>query len=254
MAVAEHLIAHTRDGARSLLEHEQASWLWARLRSGFPDAFSCELMPEHVHLVVPPGRRSRFVRILAMFTARFGVRFDVLVEIANSIDIALRMIRYGFHNPVADGYVADPYAWRWSTLRDLVGAAFPIWTPAHRIAAALDTKEERLLRRVTHNADLRPQRPELVPPTAASLPAFREATAAALRIDDDAVTRHVLGRQLLAQAAYAIGTPVTAQLAVDLGCSGRTVRRDRARRHPALSAVLLCLADARLRHAASPRR
>ncbi len=137
MAVADHLIAHTRGGARSLLEHTNASWLWTRLRAGFPDALSCELMPDHIHLVAPPGRRTRFVRVLAMFTARFGVRFDVLVEIANTADIAARMIRYGFHNPVRDALVSDPYAWRWSTLRDLVGATHPIWTPLQRVADAL---------------------------------------------------------------------------------------------------------------------
>ncbi len=247
MAVAEHLIGHTRDGARSLLAHAQASWLWTRLRAGFPDALSCELMPDHLHLVTPPGGRARFVRVLAMFTSKFGVRFDVIVEIANTTDIALRMIRYGFHNPVRDLLVPDPYAWRWSTLRDLVEAAYPIWTHAPRVARALGTKPEILLRRVTQNADLRPRRPELAPIAAASLSALQDATAAALRID--AVTDHVLGRQLLVQAAYAVGMPFATQLGAAVGRSGRTIRRDRARHHPALSAVLLCLGDARLRHA-----
>src|SRR5262245_20889624 len=105
MAVAEHLIAHAREGARCLLEHEKAAWLWTRLQAGFRDAFSCELMPDHVHLVAPPGGHARFVRILAMFTALFGVRFDVIVETANNADIATRMIRYGFHNPVKDALV-----------------------------------------------------------------------------------------------------------------------------------------------------
>ena len=247
MAIAAHLIGHTRDGARSLLEHEQASWLWTRLRAGFPDAFSCELMPDHLHLVTPPGGRARFVRVLAMFTARFGVRFDVIVEIANTADIAMRMIRYGFHNPLRDSLVTDPYAWKWSTLRDLVGAAYPVWTHAPRVARALGVKPEGLLRRVTQSADLRPRRPELAPIAAVSMCALQDATAAALRID--CFTEHMLGRQLLVQAAHAIGMPVTAQLTTAVGRSGRTIRRDRARRHPALSAVLLCLADARLRHA-----
>ena len=251
MSVAEHLIAHTRDGARSLLEHAQASWLWTRLRAGFPDAFSFELMPNHLHLVTSPGDRARFVRVLAVFTAKFGVRFDVMVEIANNADITMRMIRYGFHNPLQDSLVTDPYAWRWSTLRDLVGAAYPIWTHAPRVAKALGVKEAGLLRRVTQNADLRPRRPELVPTAAVSMHALQDATAAALRIDS--VTEHVLGRQLLVQAAYAVGMPIAAQLAAALDRSGRTIRRDRARRHPALFAVLLCLADARLRHAPASR-
>lgn len=252
MAVAEHLIAHTRDGARSLLDHAQASWLWARLRAGFPDALSCELMSDHVHLVAPPGGRVRFVRVLAMFTARFGVRFDVLVEIANNAEIAARMIRYGFHNPLQDSLVGDPYAWRWSSLRDLIGAAYPIWTPMQRLADDLRLRPERLLRVVTHTADLRPRRPELATRLAAGMDVLLEATSAALRSADP--TRDPLGRTLVVQAAYEIGAPKAPQLAADLGCCTRTVERIRARRHPALSAVLLCLSDARLRHAASPRR
>jgi hypothetical protein len=251
--LAEHLTAHTRDGARSLLEHAQASWLWTRLRDGFPDAFSFEIMPNHLHLVAPPGGRARFVRVLAMFTARFNVRFDVIVETANSADIAIRMIRYGFLNPVSDGLIRDPYAWRWSTLRDLIGAAHPIWTRAPVVAAALGVKEEALVRRVTHSADLRPRRPELAAAPLATMPTLHEATASALRIADHEVVKHVLGRQLLVQAAHAVGMPVPAMLAAELGRSGRTIRRDRKRSHPALSAVLLCLADARLRHAAAPR-
>ena len=238
MAIAEHLIAHTRDGARSLLEHVEAPWLWAHLRAGFPDAFSCELMRDHVHLVAPPVGSDG-----SSASSRCSRRGSACASTC-----------YGFHNPVADGFVGDPYAWRWSTLRDLVGAAFPIWTDASRVAAALATREERLLRRVTHNADLRPRRPELVPLTTASMGVLQEAIAAALRIDEDSVRRHLLGRQLVAQTAYAIGTPAATQLAIELGCSGRTVRRDHARRHPALPAVLLCLADARLRHPAMPRR
>lgn len=251
MAVAEHLIAHTRDGARSLLEHGQASWLWTRLRARFPDALSCELMSDHVHLVVPPGGRVRFVRVLAMFTARFGVRFDVLVEVANNADIAARQIRYGFYNPLQDSLVTDPYAWRWSTLRDLVGAAYPIWTAAHRVADVLALRPERLLRLVTTNADLRPRRPELATSAAASMDVFLDATSAALRLADPA--RNGLGRKLVVQAAYAVGAPKAPQLAADLGCCKRTVERVRAQRHPALSAVLLCLSDARLRHPAAPR-
>lgn len=246
MAVAEHLIAHTRDGVRTLLEHALASWLWTRLRAGFPEAFSCVLMPDHLHLVAPPGGRARFVRVLAMFTASFGVRFDVIVEVANNPDIVLRMMRYGFLNPLQDSLVTDPYAWRWSTLRDLVGATYPIWTPAPGVAKALGMKQEGLLRRVTQSADVRPRRPERVPAIAASLPALHGATEAALRID--AASEHMLGRQLLVQAAYAVGMPNAERLASALGCSGRTIRRDRARSHPAVSAVLLCLADDRLRH------
>jgi hypothetical protein len=83
---------------------------------------------------------------------------------------------------------------------------------------------------------------------------LRQAAAAALRIDDDAVPRHVAARQLVVQAAYEVGAPASADLAAELDCCPRTIRRLRTLRHPGLSAVLLCLSDDRLRHAAAPRR
>ncbi|HWB76743.1 MAG TPA: hypothetical protein VG755_17375 [Nannocystaceae bacterium] len=247
MAFAEHLIAHTRRGVRSLLEPAQASWLWARMRSNFPAALSFELMPDHTHLVHLPGARERYSKVLAAFTARFQVQFDVVTEVANSRAIAGRMIRYGFMNPVEARLVGDPWAWRWSTLRDLGGVAHPIWTRRETVARMLAIPMDKLLGVLTTSADHRPDPPQPVPVLTATTEALRMAVAAVLRIEARDVAERTDGRRLVVQAADAIEMPGGLRLASELGCSARTLYRDRGSRHPALDAVLLCLGDPRLR-------
>jgi hypothetical protein len=248
--VAEHLVAHTRFGDRSLLSPRRAAWLWAHLRSKIPDALSCVIMPDHVHVVAPPGRREVFLRVLRAFTGLFRVRFDMLPEErANSAAIALRMMRYGFYNPVNDGLVDDPFAWRFSTLRDLVGAAHPIWTGSEAVATTLAIERERLLARLSLTADHRPPPPRGDLAIAAPLPVLREAVSAALRAAD---LDNALARRLIVQAAHEIATPGVRRLAAELGCSERTIFRDRATREPALDAVLVCLGDPRLHRAPGP--
>jgi hypothetical protein len=251
MLVAEHLVASTRARVRTLLHPEHARWLWEHLRDKLPDAFACLLMPDHVHVVTPPGARPILVRVLAAFTARFRVRFDVLPpQAANSIDIARRAMRYVLLNPVNEGLVADPWMWRWSTLRDLAGAAYPVWTSPARVAAALAIPPSWLVKRLTNSADHKSVAPRPDAPMVASIDALREAVGAALRMTNAEVRSDLLARRLVVQAAHAIGMPNLAALAREVGCSPRSVRRDRAMRHEALDAVLLCLADARLRTSA----
>ncbi|HET6582858.1 MAG TPA: hypothetical protein VFG69_05410, partial [Nannocystaceae bacterium] len=200
MPIAEHLVATTRCGAR-ILAPQRARWLWDRLQARFPDALSCNPMPDHVHLVAPPGGGERFRRVLAGFTARFGVRFDVLPEEpANSAEIATRMIRYGVFNPVRAGLVADPWAWPWSTLRDLGGAVVRIWTPPAQVAAVVEMPTKTVLARLTSTADLRAPLPERTPVTTATFAALQRAVASALRIPDLEVPTLALGRRLVVQA------------------------------------------------------
>ena len=139
-------------------------------------------MPDHLHLVVGAGQTGRLRRVLNGFTCRFGVRMDVLEpDRANSAAIAGRKMRYGFFNPVRAGLVDDPWRWTFSTLRDLGGAAYPLWT----------------------------------------------------------------------QTLVELGAPSGRGLAERIGCSTATVRRHRSQRHPAVGAVLRCLADPRL-HTPTP--
>lgn len=246
MAIVEHLVATTRRGVSTLTEPEPAAWLFARLRMHFPDAWSCELMPDHLHTVLPPGRRAGLVRVLA--SNPFGAAFDVLdPQPVTTLRIALRTIRYGFLNPVRDRLVTDAWTWRWSTMRDLAGAAFPIWTPRNAIAAALRVPAGRLLHLVTTEADHRPPPPSAAVVATATFDGMRSAVAAALRMPESAVIDTSIGRRLIVQASAAIRLPDTAYLARELGCSKRTIHRDRAVPHSALDAVMMCLADERLR-------
>ncbi len=245
--MAEHLVATTRAYERSLLAPAHAAWLWERLRIGVPDALSCILMPDHLHLVAPVGRRRRLQRILAAFSGLHGVRFDVLEpQPAASVQIAGRMMRYGFFNPVRARLTEDPFDWRWSTLRDLVGASDPIWTPGSRIAAFLRLPETRALHTLTTIGGVTVPAPRPTAVQCASLDQIREAVRSATR-SADPFRRSQGGRRLFVQASFAVGAPRPAHVAQALGCTVRSVRRYRTPRAPALPAVLLCLGDPRLR-------
>jgi hypothetical protein len=252
MTISEHYTASTRDGKRCLLEPRHACWLWTRLRRNFPNALACVLMHDHIHLVARPGERARLVRILAAFTVRFGVRFDVTVQPAHTTQITMRAIRYAHVNPVRGGLVDDPWKWRWSTLRDLVGAAHPVWTSIDAVAAAIAMPPSRVILAVSTDADVRATPPQRVPVRAATAAGLKAAVAAVLRCAEDDVATRKDGRRLVVQAHHAIGQTGTRELAEALGSSVRTIRRDRAGRHDALDAVLLCLADPRLCHEAAP--
>lgn len=246
--IAEHWVATTRGRAR-LLAPLLARWLWERFRLHFPRTLSLVLMPDHLHLVVEgTGALDRFRRVLAACAARHGVRFDIGPEdIANTREIAGRMVRYGVFNPVRAGLVDDPWAWPWSTLRDLGGSVFPVWTPAAAVGAAIGVRAPAVIGRLTTNADFRAVTPKGAPIAAASFDALTSAVASVLRISERDVIESSLGRRLVVQASEAFASPGTRRLAEALGCGERTVRRDRSPRHPALDAVLLCLGDARLR-------
>ena len=176
------------------------------------------------------------------------MRFDIRpVQLANTLDTALRMVRYGLCNPVRAGLVDDPWMWPWSTLRDLSGAAYPIWTPRAAIAEALEIPANRLLAKLTNLAESRSRAPRIVPVTMATFEAMRTAVASALRMQEADVYAHPLGRKLMVQASDAIALPCIGRVADELGCARCTIYRDRHPCHSALDAVLLCLGDARLR-------
>lgn len=253
MTIAEHWVASTRGRQRCLLDPDKAGWLWARLRRAIPEAWSCVLMPDHLHLVAPPtggggpdiGTRLR--RVLTGFTVRFGVKFEVLPpEVAHSREIAGRMIRYGFYNAVRAELADDPWCWTWSTLRDLGGATFPIWTHLSTVARGLGLAPATTLRRLTTTADLAPPPPVTGPVAVASVAAIRAAVAAVLRIPFASAGTDRTSRALVVQAAAAIGSTDARTLAIALRCGERTVYRDRTATHPALPAVLRCLSNPRL--------
>jgi hypothetical protein len=248
VVVAEHLVATTRRRDRSLVEPERAAWLWGRLQRALGVVLSCVLMPDHLHLVAEPGWHRRLCEVLAGFTRRYGVGFDVLSpQPAHSRAIAGRVVRYGFFNPLRANLVGDPWSWPWSTLRDLGGAVFPAWTPLPVIAQRLGETPDAALRALTTVANHRAPLPRRRRVCVATTDGLIAAVASALRTPAHQATGSPLGRRLVVQTAYDISTPHAGRLADQLGCSERTVHRLRAPRHPALDAVSLCLSDPRLR-------
>ncbi len=248
MPFAEHLVARSRDvGGPSLLEMDRAAWLWARLRQRFPDALACVLMPDHVHLLAPPGRVRQFRGVLGAFSVQFGTRFEVIAQPANTAAIALRNARYCFLNPVRAGLVADPWMWPWSTLRDLAGAAWPIWTASGDLAARFGYASARaLLEAVTRTAEASPKPPAHAPIRIATPEAILRAVASTCRQRPNEVTQRPLSRRLAVQTWCALGVHSKVTVGAELGLSRFAVKRLCVPLHPALAAVLLCLSDERL--------
>lgn len=205
-------------------------------------------MPDHIHLVAPPGCLVLFESVLRAFFRHFGVRFDLREPVPlNSSAIALRAMRYGLHNPVRKGLVDDPYAWGPSTLRDLVGAVHPVWTDAEDVARPLGVSPFELLRRVTVTADCRPVPPRPMTIEAASWDCIVRAAASALRMDPATVADTRSGGKLVTQLYRELNPRAIAPLRVHLGINATTIRRRCREPHPALAAARLCLGDPRLR-------
>jgi hypothetical protein len=66
-------------------------------------------------------------------------------------------------------------------LRDLAGAAHPVWTPLSHVAAALRLRPAKVLQAVTWTADLKPPSPRAEPVLAATFDGVVASVAAALR-------------------------------------------------------------------------
>jgi hypothetical protein len=129
------------------------------------------------------------------------------------------MMRYGFFNPVRAGLVDDPWAWGWSSLRELVGAAHPEWMSLDQLAARFSMPPHSLLQRLTTTV---------------------------LRKPHDSIASTRLGRRLIVQTCFELGVSSSTRLAPHFGITPRAIRLLRTPRHPALDAVLLVLSSPRL--------
>lgn len=145
------------------------------------------------------------------------------------------------------GYVDDAWAWDWSSLRELIGAAYPGWMNLGALADQFSLSPRTLLQRLTVAADHHARVPVHTHLLAATLPAIEQAVAAALRIPREAVLTTRQSRRVLAQACYELSPTSTARIATHLAITPRAARFLKTPRHPALPSVLLCLSDPRLR-------
>jgi hypothetical protein len=250
MAKAEHLVASTRYRFQGLLEPEMATWLWVHLWATVPGVLALVLMPDHLHLMARPGAHTSFRKVLAAFTGVRGIAFDLCPpEPANTLAIAGRQLRYIFLNPVRAGLVDDPYCWAWSSLRELVGAAFPAQVELAELAAFLDCSPARCLRGLTASMKGHAEPPRTTLPLTADPIAITTAVAACLRLPEPHVRSARLGRRLAIQTAAHLQIPPPAKaMAQHLGITPRGARALRTPEHSGTEAALRCLADARMQH------
>lgn len=119
------------------------------------------LMPNHVHLVVDPGKRGENLALLMKRVAgrqtgfvnsrekRTGTLWEGRYRSSpiSTDDYLLACCRYVELNPVWAGIVADPAAYRWSSYAGKVGEAGFDWLDRHSVYLGLgETAEERQAR------------------------------------------------------------------------------------------------------------
>lgn len=253
VTIAVHWVARTRGGFRGVCRGASARWLWRHLRAVFPRAYALCLMPDHVHLIVP-GRAdlASFRRVLAHHGRLFGCawhRADATP--CTTAEILLRAVRYVILNPVRAQLVSDPWAWPWSTLRELGGVVVDDWTRA-AVRGLTRAPWARVLERLTQlddgTAPARPRPASGDAPVVASLSAIAAAAASSLRTDPGDISTRGPTRRLFVQLALSVGYPRLGDLAQACGVRPRAIREAaREGDHEDLRRALRCLRDERLR-------
>lgn len=241
-----------------MAEPASAEWLWQHLPRVFPDAVASELMPDHLHGLVPDADAPvlRLARVLRHHCRKFGTRWDIgPATPVHTVAIARRTARYIVLNPVRSQLVVDPLEWPWSSLRDVVGATADPWAGADVVASHLGLTSGKFHAYVaadgTCSATVRHAPGVLHPdtPMVVSLDAIAEACAAALRSHPAQIrTKGSRMRATFVALAYRVGAPRQTDLAAVCGVTTRTIRLLRSAARPTdVHAALRCLADPRLR-------
>jgi hypothetical protein len=261
-----HLIARLSFGQRLLESPQSARWMMRCLRRAWPEALAACVMPSHFHVVAATesiaAERVRLRRVAAAFSKHLaGIHlWEPIPEPSRITDSRhlLRTVRYVVLNPCRSGLVSDPLCWPYSTLRSVIGAEYDPWVSASDLAQALGHPRqfrEWFHRYVTADSELPPEarifpRPALPSdvPVVSLGDVLKSAESATPHSSDR--TRRVAFVVL----ARSQGWHTTAALARASGLSERQVRRlARICSPQLLEAAALCLGDARLRVALSPR-
>lgn len=264
-----HYTACAREGQFPFLDEGIAAATWARLRRGFPLALAAIFMPDHLHLVAPGGRETRLARILGAATAQAGVAPGHLWEPVppasplTSLDKLRRSIRYVWLNPCRPWrtrgktirLVDDPLAWRWSTLRDAVGAVVDPWVAAERVGKAMGFARDRAAQILAYavrdeyvDASARlPQAPPATDLPDGPLENVLWAALEATRAAPPALVRKTLARRIAIGLAYRQGWNFPTRLGHRLSLRPSSVCRIALRVAPAdVEAAARCL-DPRMR-------
>ncbi len=122
---------------------EVALSAWRGLKKIFPQVGAAVLMPNHLHVFAqvknPEAVRVRICHLLGALTREYrlpeGFSRVTPVEPVESAEKIRRNLRYVILNPCRADLCRDPLEWRWSTYRQLVGAAYGQWTSQEVVAA-----------------------------------------------------------------------------------------------------------------------
>jgi hypothetical protein len=264
-----HLTAHLV--GPEVLTLEQAAYVWAALRRGFPDALAAVLLPDHLHAIPETDAvgvgRQRLAAVLSGVTRHWRCdRRDRALEwrlapsraLASIRDHLARDVRYLALNPCRAGLVRDPLEWLWSTHRDVVGAVADPWVTAERLAPALGRAVPGFVR--AHHAFVSADHsvrvdgtplPRPAVPTgwgASGLERICAAALAATRARAPDLGRRSEARRLLVRLAYRHGCGRPQLLALLCHTSRKAVSalREASLGRGVLEAAELCLGDERL--------
>ncbi len=238
---------------------------WMALRRAFPRCLAAALRSDHTHLVrhddEPERAAWRFRQAVLWSTParlRSLWRFPTVPVLVRDRNHLYKTVRYVLRNPLAEAGVTDPVQWRWSTMRDVVGASVDPWCPAEFLARAMG-RSPGPFARWCHPwaaagadgdpAEVRPlvaAPPRAVP--AVGLGAILAAAMEATRCSPRDLLRKRLPRWLFVALARHQGWRDPAALAGVIGVRPGSVRRiGRGLPPAAVGAAALCLGDDRLR-------
>ena len=223
------------------------------------------LMPDHLHLVAavrdPVAAHDGLRRALCGAPRGTGglwspIPAPIVLESRSRIR---REVRYVTLNPCRKGLTDDPLAWRWTTHRDVVGAAVDPWVTTGLLVSQLEWRgpagrfAESWHRYVSRDRHVDPDGtplPVAAPPRAViarSLDDVALAVRAATRSGPCAVRRRGPVRDLFVALAAEQAWRDARAVAAACGLTAHAVRRSRRRPRPAgIEAAALCLGDTRL--------
>lgn len=229
--------------------HAEARALWLRITRRV-NCTALTLMPQHVHLETASEDALENVRCGARAYALWrnyvrGEAGPVWAEISwtiiRTIEHARRTRRYIHLNPCRDGLVADPMAYAWSTHRDALGLAIPLFC---RVAPDPATFHEFVSSDPSVRVDgtSLPAPRGLDPHARPSLAAVFAAVSALTRTTAAGLRERSPARSLLVRSARALTAATSAEIG-DLARIDATTVRHASRRIDARIALVLRVAD-----------
>lgn len=247
----EHWVPRVTQPLRFLEDPREASIMWHALRRNFPEAVSVVIMPDHIHLLLPPSdhaiTRTKLHGVTSGPSRRLKIPhlWQALNEPrhVNNRDHLRRTIRYIALNPCRPPHhlVNDPLEWPWSTYRDLMDVVADPWPGPIQAFELTDGKVSPASRHRFHDYVSRDKcvstdgTPPIQPPFAPTpiprhtLIDVLAATASVFRLAPAQLAKSKFARTYFVQLAITVGCTSRIQMAKVLGVSLPTLKRIVAR-------------------------